>query len=244
MARFMQQDSHIAQFTWQGQILWAKGVPKNKQILWSCGKKRLLGWFLPAWMRPAAPCGVRAIDVERQRLDLFARKGIPVPRVVDAAPDLLVLTHGGASFESHFKKASPQGRLALWRKALAAMAHLHAQGLAHGRAFLKDMTWRGPDEPLGFIDLAEDPTGSMTLVQAQARDWLLFLFSTLPLLTTSQQKQLMQDVWQQAPQATRFHIVQAMDGAHWVGSVPGLEKTGTDGQRLYLLCKVWGGLKR
>ena len=176
------QQAHISKIDWQGKSVWIKGVEPYKKTPWHCYKKKLGQWFAPKPLfTPTVACGNQMIALEKERLALFEHHGVRVPMLIGSAEDWLALEDLGESLELRLSQVTPEKRMALLFQALDTLIDLHHKGLAHGRAMVKDMVVL-QDGNIGFIDLAEDPQRYMTLNQAQARDFLLFLFSSIPFI--------------------------------------------------------------
>lgn len=176
------QQAHISKIDWQGKSVWIKGVEPYKKTPWHCYKKKLGQWFAPKPLfTPTVACGNQMITLEKERLALFEQRGVHVPMLIGSAENWLALEDLGESLELRLNQATPEKRVDLLFQALNTLIDLHHKGLAHGRAMVKDMVVMNNGN-IGFIDLAEDPQRYMTIDQAQARDFLLFLFSSIPFI--------------------------------------------------------------
>ena len=67
-----------------------------------------------------------------------------------------------------------------WQRGMAALVDLHARGACLSHAFARNFL--ATDAGLAMIDFEDDPLEVLTLDEAQARDWLAYLHSTVWLL--------------------------------------------------------------
>ncbi|MET3930205.1 tRNA A-37 threonylcarbamoyl transferase component Bud32 [Lysobacter sp. OAE881] len=130
------------------------------------------GLRLPALRPPRRRVGDEACRIEKRRLRELAMHGVSVPDVVTYGDGFLVLSDMGCSMAAELSSAPASLREPLIEAAARALACVHARGGYVGQPLARNMTVR-PDG-IGFIDLEEDPGEVMPLLQAQARDWLLF----------------------------------------------------------------------
>lgn len=231
---------------YQGQKAWKKTIPLDKQTLWFCGKKKLAAFFSPlAMARPTTTCGLEILNEEARRLESLQQQGAPVPRILKKGKDYLILSHEGINLEKAINQAPNAQKFPLILKAVEALTRLHALGAIHGRAMVKDMVLK-PDHTIAFIDMAESPLSHMSLNQAKARDWLMFLFSSLPMCDTpAMQKSLVEKVKNILAHPGEEQVLQEFNRAISWGKalLPALQPLaphlGKDGQRLLLLL---GGL--
>lgn len=128
--------------------------------------------------QPAFSATVRHTDSlagEAQRLRLFRERGIHVPEVLAAEDNVIVTADIGGDLKAALDRldGNAPAQATLLQTAAAALADLHSHKLAHGRPYLRDLSWDG--KHIGFLDLEEDPAAVMPLADAQARDILIFL---------------------------------------------------------------------
>ena len=119
----------------------------------------------------------RSQAIEIMRLRALHGAGLPVPRVLHVAPDYFVMTYLG---ERDMALALREQGMQAWDLWLAAMEQLllvHAQGQYLSQCFARNIIVS--DRFHGLIDFEDDPLEVMNLVEAQARDWLIYLQSTL-----------------------------------------------------------------
>lgn len=121
--------------------------------------------------------GARSQAIEVQRLQALRAAGLSVPQVHHVAPDYFAMSYLGSNDLARALREQGDQAYGLW---LAAMEHLlavHARGQYLSQCFARNIIVSSRFE--GLIDFEDDPLEVMTLEQAQARDWLIFLQSTL-----------------------------------------------------------------
>jgi tRNA A-37 threonylcarbamoyl transferase component Bud32 len=158
-----------------GQKIWVKQTVPPKARIWHKLQRflaSLLGQpILRATVSAGGPENLRA---EAKRLKMFQERGFKVPEVLAVYDDLLVMTDAGPQLRAVLDSTMDKdARHNILKTTMRAMSALHQAGLAHGRPYMRDMTWDGKD--IGFLDLEEDPVTVMPLVTAQARDIWIFL---------------------------------------------------------------------
>jgi len=121
--------------------------------------------------------GHRGQAVEVQRLRTLHAAGLPVPDVLHAEPGFFVMQRlDGPNLVQVIERGGPQARLA-WRHGLETLVAVHARGHALSHAFARNFIVTG--DGLAMIDFEDDPLETLSLAQAQARDWMLYLHSTV-----------------------------------------------------------------
>ena len=158
--------------------------PARYQIL-----NALAGLLRAPWLK-AAPMhgGARAQAVEVERLRALRAAGAPVPELLHVAPDHIVMQWLGDEHLGLLLERRHPHALALWREAAGALLRLHAADQYLSQGFARNMivdTRTDPPRLAGVIDFEDDPLETLTLPQAQARDWLAFLHSTVWMLPLS-----------------------------------------------------------
>ncbi len=143
----------------------------------------LAGLLRAPWLK-AAPMhgGARAQAVEAARLRALRATGAPVPELLHVADDHLVMQWLGDEHLGLLLQRQHPHAMALWQEAADALLRLHAAGQYLSQGFARNMivdTRADPPRLAGVIDFEDDPLEVMTLPEAQARDWLAFLQSTL-----------------------------------------------------------------
>jgi tRNA A-37 threonylcarbamoyl transferase component Bud32 len=219
--------------TAQGKVL-AKGQrPPRRPALY-----RLLGalaWITGAPFLKAAPMhgGARAQQTEVARLRALHAAGARVPQVLHVAPDHFVMEWlGGEHLGTLLQAGHPQGE-ALWREAGDLLVRLHARGQYLSQGFARNLIVDARGEPprlAGAIDFEDDPLDVMRLPEAQVRDWLAFLQSTLwtlPLPPERIDAQL--DSWMRLEaDEVRDQFLAAAGKLRWLRHLPRQRRFGRD----------------
>lgn len=146
---------------------------------WSARVVDLLARMVSLRMLGPVPShgGERGQAVEVQRLRTLHAAGLPVPEVLHAEPGFFVMQRlDGPNLVQVIERAGAEARAA-WQQGMAAIVAVHARGHALSHAFARNfiVTQGG----LAMIDFEDDPLETLSLVEAQARDWLLYLHSTV-----------------------------------------------------------------
>lgn len=138
-----------------------------------------LAWLAGVPYLKAVPVhgGARSQAIEVARLQELRAAGIAVPQVHHAAPDYLVMAYLGSNDLARALREQGAGARDLWLQAMEQLLHVHAQGQYLSQCFARNIIVSTRFE--GLIDFEDDPLEVMTLAQAQARDWLIYLQSTL-----------------------------------------------------------------
>ena len=121
--------------------------------------------------------GARSQAIELTRLRALAASGVPVPDVLHVADDYFVMTYLGANDLAVTLREQGVQAFELWKAALEQLLAVHTAGQYLSQCFARNMIVSHKFE--GLIDFEDDPLEVMTLVEAQARDWLVFLQSSL-----------------------------------------------------------------
>jgi hypothetical protein len=109
-------------------------------------------------------------------LTTFSQNHIPVPKLVHQDIDFLVLEAlDGKSVDDQMSVNSK--KLPLWSKVLEEILCLHQKGFYLSQGFSRNMV--AANDRIFFIDFEENPLDYMDLDQAQAREWIFFLLSTI-----------------------------------------------------------------
>ncbi|NUZ08177.1 hypothetical protein [Piscinibacter koreensis] len=136
---------------------------------------------LPWLQAVPAHGGLEGQAVELRRLAGLATAGVRVPRVLHVDPTFFVMERlPGHSLVKLIERAAPGQRVGPWKEGLAAIADVHARGQYLSQAFARNFI--ATPSGLAMIDFEDDPLEAMSLEDAQARDWLAYLHSTLWLL--------------------------------------------------------------
>jgi len=151
----------VTALDWQGRRLWLKRPEIRPSLRWRLQK--------------GDPR--RAFAHEVAGLRLLAGLGAPVPQMVSAGPDHLILADAGPSLQALL--ADPATGPGTARRVVLAAARvlgdLHARGLAHGRPYLRDICWDG--RAIRLIDFERVRARNSAL--RRGLDQVLFLASLL-----------------------------------------------------------------
>lgn len=166
---------------WQNRRIWIKQAVASKQKGWHRLQRLLATITGIAMLRPTvSPGGKTGLASEAGILRKLSDKDILVPDLVCVTENWIAIGDNGAIVQTRIEEnIHPGGNEAvakLIETAAQGLAKLHQAGVAHGAPLLRNMTIRD-DGKIGFIDFEEDPNARMPLVDAQARDVLLFVFS-------------------------------------------------------------------
>jgi tRNA A-37 threonylcarbamoyl transferase component Bud32 len=115
--------------------------------------------------------------IEVMRLRALRHAGLPVPEVLHVASDYFVMTYLGSRDMAVTLREQGLQAWDLWLSAMEHLLQVHAQGHYLSQCFARNIIVS--DRFHGLIDFEDDPLEVMTLVEAQARDWLIYLQSTL-----------------------------------------------------------------
>ncbi len=141
---------------------------------------RLLG--VPFLRAVPAYGGAAAQAVEIRRLQALAAAGVPVPEVLHVAQDFFVMRWLGASHLALMLHQRHPAAFELWQQGARALLQVHAAGQYLSQCFGRNMIvddGGGQPRLVGMIDFEDDPLEAMGLAEAQVRDWLSYLQSTL-----------------------------------------------------------------
>ena len=162
-----------------GERLWVKTVARPRLRSSVLMQKVIASVFGLPMLQPARNRGgARGLADEAAALRELATAGFPVPPVIACTPDWLVLGDAGEALESRLNSLRDRTPDDCWRLIAAAgdlLSRLHAGGLWHGGAQIRNFSWRG-DAP-GLLDFEDHDLPGMTLAEKQARDLLLFVYS-------------------------------------------------------------------
>ena len=121
--------------------------------------------------------GAKSQAIELQRIADLHGAGISVPIVLHVTNDYFVMqAFNGRPLDSMVSQAGPTAKAA-FEQGLAAIAQVHAAGKCLSQGFARNILVS--EHALCFIDFEDDPLQVMTLEQAQARDYLLYLLSVV-----------------------------------------------------------------
>ena len=138
------------------------------------GVARLVG--LPMLRAAPALGGAASQRVEVDRLRSLAAVGVCVPEVLHVDDDFFVqrFMQGPLLFERLRDGGAPA--LLWWQRGVRMLVELHASQQYLSQAFTRNIITVG--DQLVMIDFEDDPLQVMPLAQAQARDWLAYLYTS------------------------------------------------------------------
>ena len=142
---------------WLNGLAWMAGVPYLKAV--------------------PAHGGMQSQKIELMRLHALRGADVPVPQVHHVGADYFVMAYLGSNDLARTLREQGSGACAIWLAAMDELLHVHAQGQYLSQCFARNIIVS--DAFQGLIDFEDDPLEVMNLVEAQARDWLIFLQSTL-----------------------------------------------------------------
>ena len=155
---------------------------KGQRAMRSPWPHRILNSF--AWMAgvpylKAVPVhgGAQSQAIEIGRLQALRQAGLAVPQVHHVASDYFVMTYLGSNDLARALREQGSKAFDLWMAAMEHLLQVHAAGEYLSQCFARNIIVS--DTFRGMIDFEDDPLEVMTLEQAQARDWLIFLQSSL-----------------------------------------------------------------
>lgn len=184
-----------------GRKLWFKQPVPPKARIWHFIQKMLSICIPNPILRvTVSQGGAKALRSEGERLLEFKAAGFHVPDVIALYDDMLIMTDAGPQLRTQLDQmtGSREEQTRILKVAITTMAKLHQAGFAHGRPYMRDMTWDG--KKIGFLDLEEDPLKVMPLRHAQARDIWIFLsaasrFALMPGSKTQYAGSLIDDLY-------------------------------------------------
>ena len=177
---------------WRAKRVEVLDLPEGKVLVkgqramrspWPHRLMNALAWMAGVPYLKAVPVhgGARSQNIEVMRLNALKSAGLPVPRVHHVAPDYFVMAYLGSNdLARSLREQGPQG-FDLWLAAMEQLLLVHARGQYLSQCFARNIIVSQSFE--GLIDFEDDPLEVMSLVEAQARDWLIYLHSTLWNLT-------------------------------------------------------------
>jgi hypothetical protein len=194
----------IEQLNLDGRVVWKKTPDK--------GRRRVRTWLLntlfglldtPCLKFPPGEPAKGRLHTECQRLQLLHKAGVPVPVVLSAAHDHVVLSDMGEQWDVALLKDKTPDPLKI-RAGFDALLKAHARGQYLGQLWPRNMTL-GPDG-VGFVDFEEDPGPIMSLPCAQARDWVFLITGLVGLGFEPQLRALLPRVAGRIPRSTRREL--------------------------------------
>jgi tRNA A-37 threonylcarbamoyl transferase component Bud32 len=134
------------------------------------------GLDIEALRPPPRHPGDFAKRLEVRRLQELRAADVRVPEVIGDGHSVLMLADIGESLSRQLTRSANDepARDALVVEAVAAIADVHAKAHYLGQPMPRNMAVDG--QGIGFLDFEEDPGEVMSLDDAQARDWLMFVY--------------------------------------------------------------------
>ena len=135
--------------------------------------------------------GAQAQAVEIARLQQLGAVGAPVPQVLHVAEAHFVMSWLGPSHLAMMLHQRHPQAFELWQQGAQALVQVHAASQYLSQCFGRNMIVDDASQPprfAGMIDFEDDPLEVMSLDEAQVRDWLIYLQSTLWDLQVPQQQ--------------------------------------------------------
>lgn len=145
-----------------------------------------LAWItgLP-WLRGVAlPTGAEGQACELRRLRALAQAGVVVPDVLHVAQDYFVMSYAHGADLASMLPRDPALMRTRWNLGLEFLRHVHDAGQCLSQAFARNLIL--VDNGIVAIDFEDDPMQAMTLHDAQMRDWMAYLHSTVWMLPADQ----------------------------------------------------------
>ncbi len=200
-----------------GQVVWIKHYNNTSRRL-SIALLRWLARRLGAnsLLAPKPLSGEAACASELAMLRRLAALGVPVPQVLEVRARELVLSDLGPILTRQLRQPSLVVREAALSAAFDALRDLHRRGGYASQAVARNLTWR--EGVVGFIDFEEDPAQMMSLAAAQARDWLLFVYSTARFFDDAPERfrALLEPVLQAEPASVRVELFATARALRWL----------------------------
>lgn len=168
----------VERVEFDGEPAWRKsygGSPRR----WRLKALDLVARMLkvPALRPPPHPVGMSACATEARRLRELAAHGVRVPDVLEQGPSHLVLEDMGETLAGRLRRSAPDEAGEWFARAALAVAEAHRHGTYLGQPQARNLVVDASGQ-IGFLDFEEDPVQAMTLVDAQVRDWLVFMAGT------------------------------------------------------------------
>lgn len=173
--------------------------------------------------------GARSQEVEIARLKTLADAGLAVPKIMHIAPDYFVMTYLGSSHLAGQLRGRGFSAFGIWLAAAEHIVKVHAKGQYLSQCFGRNMIVdQSKPEPVfaGIIDFEDDPAQVMSVLDAQVRDWLIFLQSTVYDLQAPEAilQQTLQKIFsQESPEIRQAFFAQASKLA-WLRYLPSKRK--------------------
>jgi hypothetical protein len=198
-------------------------------------KHRLLRWVAGVlgvpMMRPVTvPGGAQSQALELTRLQALRAAGARVPQVLHVAPEYFVMTHlGHTDMAWELRERGPEV-FGLWQQAAEQIIAVHAAGQYLSQCFSRNIILAGEGQQrhvAGLIDFEDDPASVMSVQDAQVRDWLVFLQSTLFTLAVpaAQLQPVLTDILNAEQAPVRDALLAQARRTAWLRHLPTSRKT-------------------
>lgn len=124
--------------------------------------------------------GARGQATEVERLRSLRGAGVRVPEVLHVEREFIVMRRLAGTSLVHLIERGGSDGFAAWTHGLDAIADVHARGGYLSHAFARNFI--ATDSGIAMIDFEDDALEVMSLAEAQSRDWIAYLHSTLWIL--------------------------------------------------------------
>lgn len=138
------------------------------------GVARVVG--LPMLRAAPAPGGALGQRIEVERLRGLAAAGVRVPAVLHVADDFFVQRFLAGPMLFALLRDGGAPAMLWWQRGLRMLVDLHVRQQYLSQGFTRNIIAVG--DQLAMIDFEDDPLQVMPLAQAQARDWLAYLYTS------------------------------------------------------------------
>ena len=183
---------------WRAQRVEVFDLPEGKLLVkgqrgtrspWPYRLMNTLAWLAGVPYLKAVPMhgGTHSQKVEIMRLRALRAARLPVPQVHHVGQDYFVMSYLGSDDLARSLRGQGSMRFDLWLAAMEQLLLVHARGQYLSQCSARNIIVSQSVD--GLIDFEDDPMEVMGLVEAQARDWLLYLHSTLWNLTPDTARQ-------------------------------------------------------
>lgn len=146
----------------------------------------LLAWLVgQPWLRGVPiHSGAEGQADELERLRALALAGVAVPKVLHAAAGFFVMDLVQGTDLASILPRDCAAMRARWNLGLDFLRDAHHRGQYLSQAFARNLILTG--QGIVAVDFEDDPLRRMSLSEAQTRDWLAYLHSTLWMLPRGQ----------------------------------------------------------
>lgn len=133
----------------------------------------------PLLMPAYVPGSAKVQEVEVARIRELSQAGVAVPELLHVSTNWIALSYVGEGnlIDIMMKSGNP---IQYWERALATISDVHRKGQCLSQVFLRNIMYQ--NDRMVFIDFEDDPARALGLTNAQARDWVFFLFSSVWML--------------------------------------------------------------